>query len=196
MKKIKSVKRVDRSPREHQVKGENKKKGLILINTGDGKGKSTAAFGTALRCLGSGYKVAMVQFIKGKWKTGEEKAAKIFGDRFKVFSMGDGFTWETKNFDEDVKKARQAWAKCRQILHDKEHQLVIFDEINYVLKYNFLDTAEVIGALKKKPLLKHVFLTGGGAPAELIELADLVTEMKCIKHPYHKGIKAQPGIEF
>lgn len=188
---------VDKAPRGHKVQGRNEKKGLILVNTGDGKGKSTAAFGTALRALGSGYKVAVVQFIKGKWKTGEAEAArKFFGPRLKFFPMGDGFTWETQNFEKDVKAARKAWKKCKEVLHDKEHGLVIFDEINYVLKYNFLNAAEVVKELQKKPPLKHVFLTGGGVPAEIIEIADLVTEMKCIKHPYHKGIKAQQGIEF
>ena len=190
-------KQSDKAPRGHKIKGEHVKKGLILVNTGDGKGKSTAAFGTALRAIGSGYKVAMVQFIKGKWKTGEAEAAKkFFGEKFKIFPMGDGFTWETQNFKKDVQKAEQAWKKCREILHDKEHQLVIFDEINYVMKYNFLNPSEVIRELKRKPPLKHVFLTGGGAPSELIEIADLVTEMKCVKHPYHRGIKAQKGIEF
>ena len=187
----------DKAPRGHKITGQYVKKGLILVNTGDGKGKSTAAFGTALRAIGRGYKVAMVQFIKGKWKTGEDKAAKkYFGDSFKIFSMGEGFTWDTKNFEKDVKAARAAWNKCRELLHDKTHQLVIFDEINYVMKYNFLNPVEVARELKAKPPLKHVFLTGGGAPPEIIELADLVTEMKCIKHPYHKGIKAQPGIEY
>ena len=166
------------------------------MNTGDGKGKSTAAFGTAFRAIGRGYKVAMVQFIKGKWKTGEEKAAKKFGPSFKIFPMGEGFTWETQNFARDVKKAEEAWDKCLEFLQDKEHEVVIFDEINYVLKYNFLDVKKIIKALKKKPPLKHVILTGGGAPQELIDIADLVTEMKCIKHPYYQGIPAQPGIEY
>lgn len=187
---------VDSAPRVHQEVKEAKRKGLILVNTGDGKGKSTAAFGTALRAIGRGYKVAMVQFIKGKWKTGEVEAVKQFGDQFKVFTIGDGFTWDTQNFEQDVKTARQAWRKCREVLHDSEHQVVIFDEINYVMKYNFLDPAEVVGELKRRPLLKHVILTGGGAPAEIMECADLVTEMKCIKHPYQQGIKAQPGIEY
>lgn len=187
---------VDKAPRAHRNIKEFKKKGLILVNTGDGKGKSTAAFGTALRALGRGYHVAMVQFIKGKWKTGEVKAAKLFGDKFKIFTIGDGFTWDTQNFEQDVKTARQAWEKCRQILHDTEHQVVIFDEINYVMKYNFLNSAEIVQELKAKPPLKHVILTGGGAPPEIVELADLVTEMKCIKHPYKQGVKAQPGIEY
>ena len=186
----------DQAPRSHKEIKEFKKKGLILVNTGDGKGKSTAAFGTALRAIGRGYKVAMVQFIKGKWKTGEVEAAKWFGDKFKIFTMGDGFTWDTKNFEQDVKTARQAWDKCREVLHDTEHQVVIFDEINYVMKYNFLNPAEIVQELKTKPPLKHVILTGGGAPPEIVELADLVTEMKCIKHPYQQGVKAQPGIEY
>ena len=136
-------------------------------------------------------------FIKGKWKTGEDQAAqKYFRGRIKFYPMGDGFTWETQNFSKDVAAAKKAWAKCLEFLHDDKHGLVIFDEINYVLKYNFLDVKEVVRELKKKPVLKHVFLTGGGAPPEIIEIADLVTEMKCIKHPYHKGIKAQQGIEF
>lgn len=187
---------VDKAPRAHRNIKEFKKKGLILVNTGDGKGKSTAAFGTALRAIGRGYHVAMVQFIKGKWKTGEVKAAKLFGDKFKIFTIGDGFTWDTQNFEQDVKTARQAWEKCRQILHDTEHQVVIFDEINYVMKYNFLNPVEIVQELKARPPLKHVILTGGGAPPEIVELADLVTEMKCIKHPYQQGVKAQPGIEY
>ncbi len=187
---------VDKAPRAHRDIKKLKKVGLILVHTGGGKGKSTAAFGTALRALGRGYKIAMVQFIKGKWKTGEVEAFKKFGDQCKVFTIGDGFTWNTQNFEQDVKTAKCAWEKCREILHDKEHQLVIFDEINYVLKYNFLDTEEVVSEIKRKPLLKHVILTGNGAPEALIEAAHLVTEMKCIKHPYQQGIKAQPGIEY
>ena len=191
------AKKMDQSPRGHKIKGEFKKVGLILVNTGGGKGKSTAAFGTALRAIGRGYKVAMVQFIKGKWKTGEVEAAKkFFGKQFEIFTIGDGFTWDTQNFEQDVKTAHKAWKKCQEILQDKEHELVIFDEINYVMKYNFLDPAQVVAALRKKPPLKHVILTGNGAPESLIEIADLVTEMKCLKHPYEKGIKAQPGIEY
>ncbi len=197
MAKKKIKKRQDKAPRDHKVTGAFQKKGLILVNTGDGKGKSTAAFGTAMRAIGRGYKVAMVQFIKGKWKTGEDAAAqKFFKDRFKIFSMGGGFTWETRSFKKDAAAARKAWQKCLEILHDREHGLVIFDEINYVMKYNFLDASEVARELRAKPPLKHVFLTGGGAPEEICELADLITEMKCVKHPYHQGIKAQPGIEY
>jgi len=191
-----SKKLADKAPRAHRDIKEFKKVGLILVHTGGGKGKSTAAFGTALRALGRGYKVAMVQFIKGKWKTGEVEALKKFGDQCKVFTIGDGFTWNTQNFEQDLKTAKRAWEKCREILHDKEHHLVIFDEINYVMKYNFLNAEEVVNEIKRKPPLKHVILTGNGAPEVLIEAAHLVTEMQCIKHPYQQGIKAQPGIEY
>ena len=189
----------DNAPREMDPALEQKtytKKGLILVHTGDGKGKSTAAFGTAVRALGRGYKVAIVQFIKGNWKTGENKFFQSLGEQCQMSSMGEGFTWETQNFEQDVKTAQRAWEKCCALLHDDVHQLVIFDEINYVLHYNFLDVKTVIAELKKKPLMKHVILTGNQAPAELIEIADLVTEMKCIKHPYNVGIKAQPGIDY
>ncbi len=186
----------DKAPRDYQRLKPYQKKGLILVNTGPGKGKSTAAFGTALRALGRGYQVAMVQFIKGKWKTGETEAAKVFGKRFKIFTMGQGFTWNTKNFEQDVQNAENAWEKCLELLHDKEHELVIFDEINYVMKYNFLSPKKVVEALRKKPALKHVIMTGNGAPKQIIDLADLVTEMKCVKHPFEKGIVAQPGIEY
>lgn len=186
----------DKAPREFKgVKG-SVKKGLIIVNTGDGKGKSTAAFGTALRAMGQGYKVAIVQFIKGNWKTGEGEFFKKFKNQCHFHIMGEGFTWDTKDFKQDVAAARRAWDKCRELLHDDVHQLVIFDEINCALAYNFLDENKVVAELQKKPPLKHVILTGCGAPRELIELADLVTEMKCVKHPYAKGIKAQPGIDY
>lgn len=190
------IEREDRAPRVHSSIKESKRKGLILVHTGDGKGKSTAAFGTAFRALGRGWKVVIVQFIKGKWKTGEEKAAKRFGDQLLFLPMGDGFTWETQNFEQDVQTTEKIWAQCVKYLHDKEHQLVIFDEINYVMQYNFLDPKKVVEELKRKPPMKHVILTGGGAPQEIIEIADLVTEMKKIKHPYDEGIQAQAGIEY
>ena len=187
---------MDKAPRKFATQAKFVKKGLIIVHTGDGKGKSTAAFGTALRSLGCGYKVAIVQFIKGNWKTGEEKAFKKFGSKCTMLSMGEGFTRDTKNFERDCKVAAAAWAKCRQFLHDKKHHLVIFDEINCVMNYNFLDKREVVKELRKKPPYKHIILTGRGAPLEVIALADLVTEMKCIKHPFDAGILAQPGIEY
>ena len=188
--------KTDNSPRDNVVIKEYVKKGLILVHTGDGKGKSTSAFGTAFRAMGRGYNVGIVQFIKGNWKTGESKAFKKFSDQCDIFTMGGGFTWETQDFEKDVATANKAWEKCKEILHDEKYHLVIFDEINYCMKYNFVDVKMVVEELKKKPEMKHVILTGNGAPDELIEIADLVTEMKCIKHPYNAGIKAQPGIEY
>lgn len=187
---------MDKAPRNPPAKLKPQSKGLILVNTGNGKGKSTAAFGTALRAAGRGWKVAIVQFIKGSWKTGEEEAFKKFGEQICFFIMGEGFTWDTQNYEKDVKSAQKAWAKCRELLRDDEHRLVIFDEINCALAYNFLDTQTVIEELRRKPEQKHVFLTGRGAPEALIEIADLVTEMNCIKHPFDQGILAQPGIEY
>ncbi len=188
--------REDKAPREFRGPKKFIKKGLIIVLTGDGKGKSTSAFGTAFRSLGRGYKVAIVQFIKGNWKTGEERAFKKFKDQCQIWSMGKGFTWETKNFSDDVATAQNAWKKCSEFLHDEHHHLVIFDEINYVIKYNFLDLDTVIRELKKKPAFKHVILTGRDAHRELIHLADLVSEVKCVKHPFNQGILAQPGIEY
>jgi len=186
----------DKSPREFNEIKDTIKKGLIIVITGDGKGKSTSAFGTALRSLGRGYKVAIVQFIKGDWKTGEGEFFKKFPDQCTILSMGEGFTWETKNFQKDIAAAQKGWEKCKEFLHDKVYDLVIFDEINCVMDYNFLDSAQVVAELRKKPASKHVILTGRGAPGQIIEIADLVSEVKCVKHPYEQGIKAQPGIEY
>ncbi len=188
--------KIDKAPRTHKDVKANIKKGLIIVYTGNGKGKSTAAFGTAIRAIGSGFKVAIVQFIKGKWKTGEGKFFKSLKGQCQIFEMGKGFTWDTKNFDDDVQTAQRAWKKCCELLHDKKHHLVIFDEINYAIAYNFLDVNEVLAQLKQKPAHKHVILTGDKAAQALADLADLVTEMKCIKHPYQKGIKAQAGIDY
>ena len=172
------------------------RKGLLMVYTGDGKGKTTAALGLAFRALGRRYRVAVVQFIKGKWKTGEAAMAKELDGRIDFFSLGDGFTWITKNFEQDVASARAAWAKCVDVLADERYQIVIFDELSYVLKYNFLPVEEVLEHLKRKPPRTHVVITGRDAPPELIEAADLVTEMRQVKHPYQAGLKAQPGIDY
>lgn len=172
------------------------RKGLIIVYTGDGKGKTTAALGLAFRALGRRYRVAVVQFIKGKWKTGEAAMAKELSGRIDFFSLGDGFTWITKNFEQDVASARTAWAKCLDVLADARYQIVIFDELSYVLKYNFLPIEEVLEHLKHKPSRTHVVITGRDAPPELIEAADLVTDMREIKHPYQAGMKAQSGIDY
>ncbi len=186
----------DKAPRKAPPRDKWKPKGLILVYTGGGKGKTTAALGAGLRAVGRGLRVAMVQFIKGTWKTGELEAVKVFGEKFCIYPMGDGFTWDTKNFEQDKASAHKAWEKCLEFLHDDVHGLVIFDEINYVLKYKFLDAREVVREILGKPARKHVILTGGGAPAILKNAADLVTEMVPHKHPFQKGILAQPGIDY
>lgn len=186
----------DRAPRHYRGPKTAIRKGLVIIYTGDGKGKTTAALGLTFRALGRGWRVAIVQFIKGRWKTGEAAMAKELAGRVDFFTMGDGFTWVTKNYAQDVASARRAWAKCQELLADERYQLVIFDELCYVLKYNFLSVEEILEALKRKPAGTHVVLTGRGAPPELIEAADLVTEMREVKHPYQAGIKAQPGVDY
>lgn len=171
-------------------------KGLLIVHTGKGKGKSTAAFGLVFRALGNGMKVAIVQFVKGKWQTGERAALEKFGDQVTINTMGEGFTWETQDRARDVAAARAAWEKAKEFIADAEHQMVVLDELNIVLRYDYLDVAEVVAALQKRPPMKHVVVTGRNARDELIEAADLVTEMEQIKHPFRSGVKAQKGIEF
>jgi cob(I)alamin adenosyltransferase len=171
-------------------------KGLLIVHTGKGKGKSTAAFGLVFRALGNGMKVAVVQFVKGKWQTGERVALDKFGDRVTVSTMGEGFTWETQDRVRDIAAATSAWEKAKALIMDNEHQLVVLDELNIVLRYDYLDTADVVAALRARPPMKHVVVTGRNAKDELIEAADLVTEMEQVKHPFRSGVKAQKGIEF
>ena len=167
--------------------------GLIIVHTGNGKGKTTAALGTAFRAAGVGFKVKMIQFIKGSWDYGELHSA---AGLFEIVPMGEGFTWETKNRERDTKVAWDTWLACRDAIEKGEHDLLIFDEINNAIAYGYLDIAVVIEALKKKPPEMHVILTGRDAHPDLIDLADLVTEMREIKHPFHRGIYAQRGIEY
>ncbi len=171
-------------------------KGLLIVHTGKGKGKSTAAFGLVFRALGNGMKVAIVQFVKGKWETGERKVLEKFPDQVTMTAMGDGFTWETQDRQRDIAAAKAAWERAKALIMDDEHQLVLLDELNIVLRYDYLDIAEVVEFLKGKPAMKHVVVTGRNAKDELIEIADLVTEMEMIKHPFRSGVKAQVGIEF
>lgn len=171
-------------------------KGLLIVHTGKGKGKSTAAFGLVFRALGNGMKVAIVQFVKGKWETGERKVLEHFPDQVTMTAMGDGFTWETQDRQRDIAAAKAAWERAKALIMDDEHQLVLLDELNIVLRYDYLDIAEVVEFLKQKPAMKHVVVTGRNAKDELIEIADLVTEMEMIKHPFRSGVKAQVGIEF
>jgi len=175
----------------------SQKKGLIIVHTGDGKGKTTAALGVAFRAAGNGMRVSIIQFIKGKWKYGELESAKQLKTPIEIYPMGEGFTWDTKNRERDIEVTQKAWVFCKEKMMSGKYDLVIFDEINYVIDYDYLDLKEVLEALKKKPKMVHVILTGRNAKPELIELADLVTEMREIKHPFkEQGILAQKGIEF
>ncbi len=185
----------DKAPRKHQKPKRKPDKGLVMVYTGEGKGKTTAAFGTVLRALGSGMKVAMIQFIKGAWQSGEETALKKFSG-CKVLKVGEGFTWDTKDFVRDAAKAEQGWLSAQKFILDSKTDLVVLDEINCCFDYGFLKIEPILEILKEKPVKKHVILTGRGAPKKLIQFADLVTEMKCIKHPYNSGIWAQRGIDF
>jgi len=172
------------------------RKGLIIVYTGHGKGKTTAALGLALRGVGSGWRVLMVQFIKGSWRYGELAAAERLAPDLVIKPMGEGFTWDTKDPVRDTQKARECWEFGVRAANSGEYRLVIFDEINYVMAYGYLPVNDVLEFLAAKPPALHVVLTGRDAPKEIIEVADTVTEMREIKHAYHSGIKAQKGIEF
>ncbi len=173
-----------------------KTRGLFLLFTGNGKGKTTAALGLAFRALGHGQRVAMIQFIKGSWKYGELESAKRFADLLDFHVMGRGFTWKSDDLDKDIALAREAWRFARATIAENRHQLVILDELTYLVSYGMLPEQEVIDTLAARPPAMHVVVTGRGAGQGLIEAADLVTEMREIKHPYSRGIKAQRGIEF
>lgn len=182
---------------EKRVAEASQEKGLIIVNTGNGKGKTTAALGMVLRSLGHGYRVAIVQFIKGAWEPAEKAILTRFGDRIEFHAEGEGFTWETQDRQRDTEKALEAWEKALTFIRNPEFKLVLLDEVNVAMKLGYLDIERVLAGLEQKPADSHVILTGRGAPAELIERADLVTEMTLIKHPFREqGVKAQAGIEF
>jgi cob(I)alamin adenosyltransferase len=171
--------------------------GLIIVNTGNGKGKTTAALGMVMRSLGHGYRVAIVQYIKGAWEPAEKNVLSKFADQLEFQAMGEGFTWDTQDRDRDIQMAQAAWAKSLEYILNPQYRTILLDEVNVALKLGYLDVEEVLAGLRQKPANTHVILTGRGAPAALIEHADLVTEMQVIKHPFkEQGIKAQPGIEF
>jgi len=179
-----------------EVASKTVEKGLLIVNTGPGKGKSTAAFGLALRMLGHGRRVGVVQFVKGAWHTGEKGAFAVFGDRVEWHSMGEGFTWETQDKARDIAAAERAWAKALELMADPTIGLVILDELNIALRYDYLDLASVVGALEARREDLHIVVTGRNAKAELVAAADLVTEMTLVKHHFAAGVKAQKGIEF
>lgn len=178
------------------VRENRDRRGLVLVYTGDGKGKSTAALGLALRALGHNQSVRVFQFIKGARPTGEWESAKAFGGRLPIVPLGDKFTWEMPSAEANRLLAREGWETARPSLSDPSIDLVILDEINVVLAKRFLPAEEVIAALRARPAIQHVVLTGRGAPPELIETADLVSDVRAVKHPLQAGVRAQPGIEF
>jgi len=179
-----------------EVAEKTVEKGLLIVHTGAGKGKSTAAFGLALRMLGRGHRVGVVQFIKGAWHTAERDALAAFGDQVSWHTMGEGFTWETQDLKRDVAAAERAWAKSLDLMADATFGLVILDELNIALRYEYLDLVAVVAALQERRPGLHVVVTGRNAKPDLIEAADLVTEMTLVKHHFAAGVKAQPGIEF
>ncbi|MGE5203310.1 MAG: cob(I)yrinic acid a,c-diamide adenosyltransferase [Acidobacteriota bacterium] len=182
--------------RQRILSTKTEERGLVIVHTGTGKGKSTAAFGMVLRCLGHGMRVGVVQFVKGAWATGERTVLQRFPDLVTMKAMGEGFTWETQDRARDIAAARAAWEAARAMIADPSFKLVLLDELNIVLRYDYLPIAEVVATLAAKPRDLHVIVTGRNAKPELIEIADLVTEMKLVKHPFRAGVKAQAGIEF
>ena len=175
---------------------KTEERGLLIVHTGAGKGKSTAAFGMVLRCVGHGMRVGIVQFVKGAWGTGERDVLARFPDLVTCRAMGEGFTWDTQDRARDIAAARAAWELAKAMIADRSYRMVLLDELNIVLRYGYLPLDEVMAVLTAKPRDLHVVVTGRNAPAELVEAADLVTEMNLVKHPFRAGVKAQPGIEF
>jgi cob(I)alamin adenosyltransferase len=181
---------------DKEVAGKTIEKGLLIVHTGTGKGKSTAAFGLALRMLGRGRRVGVVQFIKGAWHTAERDTLAKFGDLVSWHAMGEGFTWETQDRARDVAAAERAWGKAQELIADPSFSLVILDELNIALRYDYLDLNRVLKTLAARRSDLHVVVTGRNAKPELVEAADLVTEMTLVKHHFAAGVKAQEGIEF
>ena len=182
---------------DQRISEKSSEKGLIIVNTGNGKGKTTAALGMVMRSLGHGYRVAIVQFIKGAWEPAEKAVLGKWEDQLDFHAMGEGFTWETQDKARDTEKAIAAWQKSLEFIKNPDYRLVLLDEINIALKLGYLKVEDVVAGLQQKPENSHVILTGRGALPEIIEQADLVTEMKIVKHPFkEQNIKAQAGIEF
>lgn len=192
--KAKMAKR--KSVQDAEVAAKTIEKGLLIVNTGPGKGKSTAAFGLALRMIGYGRRVGVVQFVKGAWHSGEKDAFAAFGDLVSWHTMGEGFTWETQDLARDIAAAEAAWAKALSLMADPSIALIVLDELNIALRYDYLDLAAVVEALKGRRADLHVVVTGRNAKPSLVEAADLVTEMGAVKHHFSAGVKAQKGIEF
>ncbi|MGV7211604.1 cob(I)yrinic acid a,c-diamide adenosyltransferase [Oxalobacteraceae bacterium A2-2] len=179
-----------------KIKAADKQIGIIIVNTGNGKGKSSSGFGMAIRAMGHGMKVGVVQFIKGAMSTGEELFLRRFPEEVSFHAMGEGYTWETQDRERDIAKARLAWEQAKAFLRDPQYGLVLLDELNIALKYRYLDVDTVIADLLDRPEMQHVVITGRGAPQELIDVADTVTEMAVVKHAFKAGIGAQAGTEW
>ena len=174
---------------------KTEERGLLIVHTGKGKGKSTAAFGMVFRAIGHGFKVGVVQFVKGAWGTGERDVLEKFPDQVTIKAMGEGFTWDVADRQRDLAAARKAWEQAKTLIADPSYKMVLLDELNIVLRYDYLPLEEVVEFLRNKPADKHVIVTGRNAKDEIIEIADLVTEMTEIKHHFRAGVKAQKGIE-
>ncbi len=181
---------------DQRIAAAQEEKGLLIIHTGSGKGKTTAALGMVIRCLGHGMKVAIVQFIKGAIDTAEERILKSFGEQVVFLRMGEGYTWETQDRERDKAVAQEAWAQVEMFLQDPTFGMVVLDELNIAIHHEYVSLEQVLNALEKRPSGLHVVITGRGAKTKLIDVADLVSEMKMVKHPFRKGIKAQKGVEF
>ena len=187
-----------KAARDRMMQNKDGEKGLIIVHTGPGKGKSSSGFGMIMRCIAHGMPSAVVQFIKGAWQTGERTLIEEnFSDLCQFYAMGEGFTWETQDKARDIAAAQKGWEKAKEMIRDERNTMVLLDEINIALRYDYIDIADMVDFLEtEKPPMTHVVLTGRNAKEELIEIADLVTEMGQIKHPFRQGIKAQKGVEF
>ncbi len=185
-----------KAARERILATKTLERGLVIVHTGKGKGKSTAAFGMVFRAIGHGFRVGVVQFVKGKWGTGERDILEKFPQQVTIRAMGEGFTWDTQDRERDIAAARAAWAEAKRMISDTSYKMVLLDELNICLRYDYLDIGEVLEVLLDKPRDTHVIITGRNARQELIDMADLVTEMTEVKHPFRSGVKAQAGIEF
>ena len=188
--------RKKKEARNRMLATKTEERGLLIVHTGKGKGKSTAAFGMVFRAIGHGYKIGIVQFVKGAWGTGARDVLENYPEQVTIKAMGEGFTWDTQDRQRDIAAARAAWETAKEMIADESYKMVLLDELNIVLRYEYLPLEEVLEVLKAKPRDTHVIVTGRNAREELIEIADLVTEMTEIKHPFRSGVKAQPGIEF
>lgn len=185
-----------KAARDRMMTGKVQSRGLLIVHTGAGKGKSSAAFGMALRCIGHGMRLGIIQFIKGAWDTAERRVLSSFGDLVTFKAMGEGFTWETQDRARDIAAAERAWNEAKLLLADPDVRMVILDELNIVLRYGYLPVEPVLAAIEQRPAGQHVVVTGRNAPEPVLAAADLVTEMTLVKHPFRDGVKAQPGVEY